>query len=342
MRAKNFSRDMNVKFTHCIEKCGSPSVLDHEVRLSPVAFEGKSSNKAANFNPRFCRTTLNMKPNFARGGAFTLIELLVVIAIIAILAAMLLPALGRAKEKARATQCLSNGRQIGMAYIMYAGDNNGITAPLEDPIPAGFSYASANDYWVQGPNTVWWPDLERSYLGNRNVINCPSVVGTNVAGILPSGYAGSSLSLSGQGYFGIGYNHIELSYSCLWANGATIKLASIVHPSETLAFSDAGLVTTATASDPNPSNWKETPGCQLLYFLTPDHPNYGSVPYRAINRHLNRCVAEFADGHSESTLNERFGFQYYPGRAPDNSVATGEPILGGNGRYDVRWLWDRY
>lgn len=98
--------------------------------------------------------------------AFTLVELLVVIAIIAILAALMLPAFGRAKESARAAACLGNLHQTGLALQIYVQENNNKLPVMRDA-PTDPTVAATNTFPIINKVLL-------TQLGNTNVLRCPS------------------------------------------------------------------------------------------------------------------------------------------------------------------------
>ena len=122
---------------------------------------------------------VNAVKNNPRDGAFTLIELLVVMAIIALLAGLLLPALGAARNTSRSAVCQGNRRQLQLAWLSYAGENNGTMVPNEEGRPFGF-WEGVRYSWVLGnaqrdatPENIQRGKLYR-HVGDSGPYHCPS------------------------------------------------------------------------------------------------------------------------------------------------------------------------
>ncbi len=284
-----------------------------------------------------------------RHSGFTLIELLVVIAIIAILAALLLPALARARQKATNIHCMNNGRQLMLAWRMYADDNNDVLAANDYPYTTGF-IASANKdklaNWVVGTmqnaidaaadpaRTLLVPQtLLSGYVKQISTYKCAAdnllvqgrprsrsysmsnAVGTRSCGPQAGGTGRIGAAVGGGWLSGV-YQDPDPNYVTFG------KMVSFVAP---------GPASTWVIMDENPLSINDA-----LFAVSMTGDNIVDFPS---GLHAGSCGVSFADGHSE-IHKWKSPFVYTPNPDAQQGMVGARPIPAGDtlARQDMAWL----
>ena len=221
-----------------------------------------------------------------RDRGFTLIELLVVIAIIAILAAILFPVFARAREKARQTSCLSNLKQIGIAFNMYMGD-------YDERYPDILMGRDTDD-WTR---MVGWTANLQPYVKNQDIFMCPSCSwghvyeGATLTGLVNRGYGAICTVL---GYAG-SINYDSTRWKGIPGNDASgygQLQSDMSAPAENILAVDG------TWWNIQPYYWERTDNTS-----TPTEAvaqMYNNAYYTVGSRHNEMANAVFADGHAKA------------------------------------------
>ncbi|HTI99847.1 MAG TPA: prepilin-type N-terminal cleavage/methylation domain-containing protein [Dongiaceae bacterium] len=220
-------------------------------------------------------------PGRLRSGAFSLIELLVVVAIIAILAALLLPALSASKSRAKSINCLSNLHQMGIAAQMYVDDHAGY-------FPVAYYQTEENDVityyaWdlttISGATNRVVPGILWQGQGAEKVQQCPAFTG--------------SANWNTDPYSGYNYNTSYLGHGQNESIPEPARSSAVRQPMQTLIFGDGEYADGANK------------------FMRAPWPNPGDVAFSGRYsgtqgfRHNDRSNAVFCDGHAQS-LKDRF------------------------------------
>ncbi len=246
---------------------------------------------------------------------FTLIELLVVIAIIAILAAILFPVFGRARENARRSSCQSNLKQIGLGVLQYLQD-------YDERYPVDKTNGPAN-----GQRSTWFAQAQ-PYLKSTQLFSCPS---------------DSDISQSGGVFWmpaGVTPYHVSYGYSANFGGGGantSVSQAAITSTASTVLVTDMGTQPGTGTNPADPLQWTKKRNAWILDDYVTTGANYSEGQVRTADgpgdsanfggpsaRHLETCNVLWADGHVKAQRISSF----YANNALSNCLRVDQSVAG--------------